>query len=43
MVRCGSKNKHKKNMCSIDIRLFGQKLLTITSSIMNIIGREGVI
>ena len=41
LVRCGSKNDHQKDMCSKEIRLCAQILLTILDLIVNIIGGGG--
>ena len=38
MVACGSKNKHQKDMGCKDIGLCAQSLLTISDTIVNIIG-----
>ena len=37
LVRCGSKNGHQKDMCSKEIRLYAQILLTVLDLIVNII------
>ena len=39
-VRCGSKNGHYKDMCSKEIELRAEILLTMLVSIVNIIGGE---
>ena len=38
LVRCGSKYGHQNNICSKDIGLCAQNLLTILGSFVNIIG-----
>ena len=35
MVRCGSKNGHKTDVCLKDIELHAQNILTILGSIVN--------
>jgi hypothetical protein len=37
VVRCGSKNEYLKDMCTKDIELLAQNLITILNSIDNII------
>ena len=37
MVRCGLKNKYKKDMCLKDIGLHTQKMITILGSIVKIL------
>ena len=37
VVRCGSKNGHQKDMCSKEIGLHAQNLLTIQGSIFNMV------
>ena len=39
-VMCGSKNGHYKDMCTKEIELRAQIILTILVSIVNIIGGE---
>ena len=38
VVRCGSKNGHQKDMCSKEIELRVQNILTILSLIIDVIG-----
>ena len=38
VVRCGSKNRHQKDMCSKENGLCAQNMLTILHFIVNIIG-----
>ena len=40
VARCGSKNWHQKRVCSEKIRLCAQNMLTILSSIVNMIGED---
>ena len=41
MVKCGSKNRHQKDMCLKEIGLTAQNMFTILGSIVNIIGPGG--
>ena len=38
LIRCGSKNRHQKDMCLKEIGLQAQNMLTILGSIANMIG-----
>ena len=38
VVRCGSKNEHKKDMCLKEVGLHAQNVITILDSVDNIVG-----
>ena len=38
VLKCGSKNKHLKDMCFEEVGLHAQSMLTILGSIINMIG-----
>ena len=41
MIKCKSKNMHLKNMCLLNIGVYPQNMLTIVSSIINMIWGVG--